>query len=97
MNSQVPLLVVAFKTVTLLIGGFITYTAAVAARKTGWAGLHYLAVGFGVVTFGSLVAGLGDQLLLIGTSDALLVENGLTMVGFAIIGYSLYATREGGR
>lgn len=94
MNGEIPLLVVAFKTATLVIGGFITYTAARAARKTGWAGLTYLAVGFGIVTFGSLVAGLGDQLVLIDTADALIVENALTTVGFAVIGYSLYATRR---
>lgn len=94
MNGEIPLLVVAFKTATLVIGGFITYTAARAARRTGWSGLSYLAVGFGVVTAGSLLAGLGDQLVLIDTYDALVLENALTTVGFAVIGYSLYATRR---
>ena len=94
MTGEIPLLVVAFKTATLVIGGFITYTAARAARKTGWAGLTYLTVGFGIVTFGSLLAGVGDQLVLIDTRDALVVENALTTVGFAVIAYSLYATRR---
>lgn len=94
MNGDVPLVVVAFKTATLIIGGFITYTAAVAARRTGWRGLSYLAVGFGIITFGSLLAGVADQSLLLTTEEALVVENALTTVGFAIIGLSLYMTRR---
>jgi len=95
MNGDIPFVVVALKTVTLAFGGFITYTAATAAKKTGWSGLAYLAVGFGTVTFGSLLAGVADQLLLLPTGSALIVENALTTVGFAIIGYSLYVTQRG--
>lgn len=94
MNGEIPLVVVAFKTATLFIGGFVTYTAATAARKTGWVGLSYLAAGFGIVTFGSLLGGVADQVLRLGTHNALVIENALTAVGFAIIGYSLYATRR---
>lgn len=94
MSGEIPFVVIVFKTVTLLIGGFITYTAAVAARKTSWTGLSYLAIGFGIITLGSLVAGTADQLLLLDTTDALIAENALTMIGFGIIGYSLYVTRR---
>ncbi|MFC7029151.1 hypothetical protein ACFQJ5_18325 [Halomicroarcula sp. GCM10025324] len=92
--NDIPPIVIVLKTATLLIGGFITYIAASAARKTGWEGLSYLAVGFGTVTLGSLLAGIADQLLLISTHNALIVENTMATVGFAIIGYSLYATRR---
>lgn len=94
MNGEIPLIVIVFKTFTLLIGGVITYVAASAARKTGWTGLSYLALGFGIVTFGSLLAGVGDQFLLVSTRDALIVENALTAAGFAVIGYSLHVTRK---
>lgn len=95
MNGTIPVVVIAFKTATLLIGGLITYLAAKAARKTGSSGLTYLAVGFGIVTFGSLLAGVVDQLLVVDGSQALVIENALTTVGFAIIAYSLYVTRRG--
>jgi hypothetical protein len=95
MTAEIPLIVIAFKTATLLIGGFITYAAVSAARKTGWAGLSYLALGFGIITFGSLLAGIADQLVLLDTETALILENGLTTAGFAVIGYSLYVTRQG--
>jgi len=92
--TEISLIVVAFKTITLALGSLITYFAAKAARRTGARGLTYLAVGFGVVTFGSLIAGVADQFLLVGGDGALVVENALTAVGFAIVTYSLYVTRD---
>jgi hypothetical protein len=94
-NGTVPLAVVALKTATLIAGGFVTLTAARAARRTGWTGLVYLAVGFGVVTLGSLLAGIADQVFGIAIREALLVESALTALGFAVIVYSLYATGTG--
>ncbi|SEP32122.1 hypothetical protein SAMN05216388_10853 [Halorientalis persicus] len=93
MTESIPTTVVIFKTLTLLVGGFITLVAANAARKTRWTGLSYLAIGFGIVTAGSFFAGVGDQLLLISTHDALLVESALTTLGFLVIAYSLFATQ----
>lgn len=92
MNGGIPLIVVAFKTVTLVLGGLITYLAAKAARRTGAPGLRYLALGFGIVTFGSLVAGTVNQLLAMDAQTALVAESGLTMLGFCVIAYSLYRT-----
>lgn len=94
MNGTIPIVVIAFKTVTLCLGGLITYLAAKAARKTGSSGLSYLAAGFGIVTFGSLLAGIVDQFMVFDGAQALVLENGLTMVGFGIIAYSLYVTRR---
>jgi hypothetical protein len=96
MSGTVPLAVVVLKTATLIVGGFVTLTAARAARRTGWTGLVYLAVGFGIVTLGSLLAGIADQVFGIAIGDALLVESALTALGFAVIGYSLYATDGSG-
>lgn len=93
MKTEASLLVVVLKTVTLVLGGFITYLAARAARRTSADGLRYLAVGFGVVTLGSLLAGVADQFFTVASDTALVIEAGLTAVGFAIITLSLYATR----
>ncbi|GGN87665.1 MULTISPECIES: DUF7521 family protein [Haloarcula] len=90
MNGQIPLVVLGFKTVTLLLGGLITYFAAKAAVKSRSRGLTYLAVGFGTVTSGSLLAGVADQVFGFDTQTALVFENALTMVGFAVVAYSLY-------
>jgi len=86
-----PNIVVAFKTVTLLLGALITYFAYRAYRRTDSSALGALAVGFGIVTIGALLAGSIDQFLAYDRRTALLIESALTMVGFAVILYSLYA------
>lgn len=82
--------VTVFKTLTLLLGGLITYYSYRAYRRTGSPALRALAVGFGTVTVGSLLAGIVDQFLPIGPNSALVVESAFTTVGFAVILYSLY-------
>jgi len=94
MTDHIPLIVVALKTVMLVIGGLITYLAAKAAQRTGINGLSILAAGFGIITFGSLLAGVADQLLLLENTAALIVENALTAIGFCIVAYSLYVTKS---
>jgi len=54
---------VALKTVTLLLGGLITYLSYKAYQRSGARPLWYLAVGFGVVTLGTFFAGAIDQLM----------------------------------
>ncbi|WP_380681256.1 DUF7521 family protein [Salinigranum sp. GCM10025319] len=92
--TRIPLAVVALKTVTLGLGGLITYLAARAARRRSSPGLSTLAVGFGVVTLGSLLAGVADQFLAVDATTALVVEQALTAVGFGVVTYSLYVTRR---
>lgn len=86
-----PFVVTALKTATLLFGGLITFFAARAYRKTGARPLGLLALGFGVVTLGSLLAGAVDLLLAFDRQTALVVESALVAVGFGVIAYSLYA------
>jgi uncharacterized membrane protein len=86
-----PNLIVAVKTITLLMGALITYFAYRAYQRTEERALGALAVGFGIVTIGALLAGLADLVLGAPQLDALLVESALTAVGFAVILYSLYA------
>ncbi len=85
-------LVVALKTITLLLGGLITYLAFKAYRRTRARSLGALAVGFGIVTLGVLLAGAADQLLGVEFRLGLLIESLLVTVGFGIIVYSLYTT-----
>jgi hypothetical protein len=95
---------VALKTITLLLGGLITYFSYKAYKRSGSRPLWHLAVGFGIVTFGILTAGLIDQLIrfsLIGWAETLsdqtvadiafIIESALTAAGFAVIVYSLYS------
>ena len=84
-------IVVALKTVTLVLGGAVTYFAAKAWLRTSSPALRSLAIGFGVVTLGALLAGGVDIFLDVGRDAAVLTESALTAIGFAVIVYSLYA------
>ena len=86
-------LIIVLKTLTLVLGGLITYQALKAFRRTRSPALRSLTVGFGLVTLGSLLAGLVDQIVGLPTDVALVVESVLTAGGFAVILYSLYADR----
>ncbi|SDZ83382.1 hypothetical protein SAMN04488065_0653 [Haloplanus vescus] len=82
--------VVALKTLTLALGGSITFYAFKASRRTGSDSLRALALGFGTITLGALLAGIVDQLLPLDHHLALVVESLCTTLGFAVILVSLY-------
>ncbi|USZ69721.1 hypothetical protein NGM10_16615 (plasmid) [Halorussus salilacus] len=90
MTHDVTTLVVALKTVTLLLGGLITYFAYKAYRQTGSPALRALALGFAFVTLGAFLAGVADQGIGLDRSLVLVIESGLAALGFAVITYSLY-------
>ncbi len=85
-----PVAIIALKTLTLLLGALITYLSYKAYRRTGAPALRALALGFGFVTFGTLLAGVLDQVFSFQIQVGLLVESALVAVGFAVIVYSLY-------
>jgi hypothetical protein len=92
--------IVATKTVTLVLGGLITYFSLKAYRRTGSTALRSLSIGFGIITFGAVLAGAIDVLPDIppfagivpdmGLLTGVLVHSILTTVGFMFITYSLY-------
>lgn len=88
--TQVTPVLVVLKTITLLLGGAITFFAYRAYRRTEAPALGALSLGFAVVTVGALSAGVLDQLLAVDSTYALTVDSVLTALGFAIIVYSLY-------
>lgn len=89
--ARITTTVVALKTISLALGGLITYLAFKAYRRTRSRSLRSLAVGFGLVTLGSLLAGVADLALGQDATTALVIQSALTAVGFAVIVHSLYA------
>lgn len=90
--SHLPTLVAGLKTLTLVLGGLVTYFAYKAYARTGSSALRALTIGFGLVTLGALLAGVADQFLVDDRNVALVVESLLTAAGFAVITYSLYVS-----
>jgi energy-converting hydrogenase Eha subunit F len=91
LSSTVTTGIVVVKTGILLFGGLITYFSFKAYRRTGAPALRALSIGFGTVTLGAILGGIVDQLLLVPVGVGLLIDATLTLVGFVIITYSMYA------
>jgi hypothetical protein len=91
-DATVPSLIIALKTLTLVLGGLITYYAYRAYRRTRSRSLGALALGFGIMTLGTLLAGIADQLFNANFQVGLLIESALLATGFGVIVYSLYTT-----
>jgi len=89
--SHLDIALAAVKTGTLLLGSLITYLSFKAHRRTGSPALRALSVGFGLVTVGALLAGVGHQFTELSLTESIVIESGLTFLGFAVIVYSLYA------
>lgn len=87
-------LILGFKTLTLVLGGLITLLAYRAYRRTGDRALGLLSLGFAIVTCGTFLAGVADQVLRADFQIGLLIESALIAVGFLVIVYSLYTTAE---
>ncbi|MFB6201828.1 MAG: hypothetical protein ABEI98_07440 [Halorhabdus sp.] len=92
MSPHVSVTVIALKTLTLLLGGLITFLAYRAYRRTNSQSLGTLALGFAVVTLGALLAGISDLVVELPIRQTLLLESALTATGFAVIVYSLYTS-----
>ncbi|CAP15125.1 hypothetical protein HNR49_002343 [Halobacterium salinarum] len=86
--------IVVVKTVILLLGSGITYIAYKAYRRTGTPSLRALGIGFGVITFGALLAGIAHQILSVSLELGILINSVLVAIGLAIIMYSLYLERR---
>ncbi|MFB6184774.1 MAG: hypothetical protein ABEI96_09495 [Haloarculaceae archaeon] len=91
MTPHITSTVVALKTISLVLGGLITYFSYKAYRRTNSQPLWFLSIGFAIVTIGALLAGVVDRLLPYAPTSALLIESSTTTIGFAVIVYSLYA------
>ena len=88
--TSAPVIAVALKTLTLALGGLITWMALKAYRRTGARPLRTLGIGFLLVTFGALLAGIADVVIGVPTHQAMIVESSVMAVGFVVITYSLY-------
>ncbi|WP_049918209.1 DUF7521 family protein [Haloferax denitrificans] len=89
-SPTIATMIIVVKTGILVLGGLITYFSYKAYRNTGAASLRALALGFGTVTLGAMLGGALDVILNVDLATGLLIDSVLTLIGFAVITYSLY-------
>lgn len=83
--------VAVVKTLILITGGVITYFAFKAYRRTDSRSLGALALGFGLITMGTFLAGVIADVLNMPLAVGVLAESVLVLAGFLVIAYSLYS------
>lgn len=87
--------IVVAKTLTLVMGGLITYFSYKTYQRTDAPQHRWLTLGFGIITVGALLGGLLDLAVSRYFAEDLLytsifVSSTLTAVGLGVILYSLY-------
>jgi hypothetical protein len=82
------------KIIALVLGTFIVYLAYRGFKRNRSRPLFYVAVGFALITAGTMAEGLlyviiGSELL-----TAIAVGTAITVIGFVAIIYSIYAVKD---
>ena len=91
--SQIFWLTTFTKFVALILGTFIVYLAYKGYRRNSSKPLLYVAVGFALITAGTIAEGvlyvvLGSELL-----SAIATGTAVTVLGFIVIIYSIYSAK----
>ena len=81
------------KVFALVLGAFIVYLAYRGYKRNRSNPLRYVALGFSLITAGTVVEGLFYVILGEALLAAIAVGTTVTVVGFAVIIYSIYAVK----
>ena len=79
--------------IALFLGAFIVYLAFRGYKRNVSKPLLYVALGFALITAGTLLEGLMFVILGSDILAAIAVEGVLTVIGFSSILYSIYSTK----
>jgi uncharacterized membrane protein YdjX (TVP38/TMEM64 family) len=91
--TQIFWLTTFTKVVALILGAFIVYVAYKGYKRNSSKPLIYVALGFALITAGTIVEGilyvmLGSELL-----SAIATGTTVTVLGFVVIIYSIYSVK----
>lgn len=79
--------------IALFLGAFIVYLAYRGYKRNASKPLLFVALGFALITTGTLLEGLIFVILGSDILAAIAIEGVLTVIGFVAIIYSIYATK----
>ena len=94
MFSQLFWFATATKIVALFLGAFIVYLAFRGYRRNRSKPLLYVAMGFALITAGTIAEGLLYVMLGSTLLAAIATGTAVTVLGFIAILYSIYAVRD---
>lgn len=88
-GTEVRIALALVKTLVMLVGGVVTYLSYSAYRRTADRSLRLLAVGFGLITGGTLLAGFTFELLGVSLGIGIVLESLFVLAGLSVIALSL--------
>lgn len=92
--TQLDWLATTPKLVALILGTFIVYLAYRGYRRNRSKPLLYVALGFGLITAGTIAEGLLYVMLETDLRTAIAAGTAIIVVGFVAIIYSIYTVRD---
>ena len=84
------LLLRALKSLIGVLGLLLAYLSIKAYRKSKSKNMLFLSIGFGIITVGSILAGLSFEFLGFTLLQVNIVESLMILVGFIMVLYSVY-------
>ena len=84
------LLLRVLKSLIGLLGLMLAYLSLKAYRKSKSKNMLFLSIGFGIITVGSILAGLSFEFLGFSLLQVNIVESLMILIGFIMIMYSIY-------
>ncbi len=84
------LLLRALKSLIGILGLLLAYLSLKAYRKSKSNNMLFLSIGFGIITVGSILAGLSFEFLGFSLLQVNIVESFMILIGFIMIMYSIY-------
>jgi uncharacterized membrane protein (DUF441 family) len=81
------------KVIALCLGTFIVYLAYKGYRRNASKPLLYAALGFGLITAGTIVEGILYVILGSALLEAIAAGTAITVLGFAAFIYSIYSVK----
>ena len=84
------LLLRVLKSLIGLLGLMLAYLSLKAYRKSESKNMLFLSIGFGIITVGSILAGLSFEFLGFTLLQVNIVESLMILVGFIMVMYSIY-------
>ena len=84
------LLLRALKSLIGVLGLLLAYLSIKAYRKSKSKNMLFLSIGFGIITVGSILAGLSFEFLGFSLLQVNIVESLMILVGFIMVLYSVY-------
>lgn len=91
--SQLFWFATATKVIALVLGAFIVYLAYRGYRRSASKPLLYVALGFGLITIGTIAEGLLYVMLSSDLLAAIAAGTAVTVIGFVAIIYSIYSAK----